>query len=336
MNIKNISGKIPLTKSFVFFSILVYCLSGYSQKPKIVFATHWMPQAQFAGFYVAQDQGFYDEAGIDVEIIHATTTTNSMEILKSGKADVVSSFLISAMHEKCDGLNLINIAQLSQHSAILFVSKKSGDVQTLDDFKGKKISIWNKDFSDMPKALIKEKNINVEWIPILSTVNLFLAGGVDIMTVMYYNEYDMIYLSGVDTDELNTFFLSDFGYDIPEDGLYTLQSTYDTRKKELQAFIEASFKGWEYAARNREYTVDLIVELMRNENIPSNETHQRWMLNKILDFQSLKGKSIDKGVLDIDDFKQVMDILIDLDTCKCEFTYKDFFKNDFILQKTNK
>ncbi|MDD3859790.1 MAG: ABC transporter substrate-binding protein [Bacteroidales bacterium] len=313
-------------KLFVLALMLFSGLSVYAQKPKVVFATHWMPQAQFAGYYVAQDQGFYEDAGIDVEIIHATTTTNSLELLESGKADVVSSFLISAMHSRCDGLELVNIAQLSQHSAILFVSKKSSNIKSLEDFNGKKISIWNKDFSDMPKSLIKEYNLDVEWVPILSSVNLFLVGGVDIMTVMYYNEYNVIYLSGIDHNELNTFFISDYGYDIPEDGLYALKNTYDAKKNELKAFVEASLKGWEYAAKNREYTVKLIVDLMRKENIPSSITHQKWMLDKVLEFQSIEGKAVSSGELDPNDFKQVMNILKNMNNCEFSFTYKDFFK----------
>ncbi|HNQ68144.1 MAG TPA: ABC transporter substrate-binding protein [Bacteroidales bacterium] len=326
MKIFSIVRIILKTKLLVIVLILSSGIVINAQKPKIVFATHWLPQAQFAGYYVALDQGFYDEAGLDVEIIHATTTTNSMEILESGKADVVSAFLISAMHSRCDGLNLVNIAQLSQHSAILFVSKKSGNIKSLEDFNGKKIGIWNKDFSDMPRSLIKEHKLNVEWVPILSSVNLFLMGGVDILTVMYYNEYHLIYLSGINHDELNTVFLSDFGYDIPEDGLYTLQSTYSNREKELKAFTSASLKGWEYAANNRDYTVKLVVDLMRNENIPTNIIHQRWMLDKILGFQATKGKSVSKGELDPNDFEQVKDILQNLDSCKFTYTYSDFFK----------
>ena len=336
MKIK-MSGRTFLITALLLVSFICINVSVLNaQKPKIVFATHWMPQAQFAGYYVAQDQGFYEDAGIDVEIIHATTTINSMEILESGKADVVSSFLISAMHSRCDGLNLVNIAQLSQHSAILFVSKKSSNIKSLEDFNGKKISIWNKDFSDMPKSLIKEYKLDVEWVPILSSVNLFLVGGVDIMTVMYYNEYDIIYLSGVNHDELNTFFISDYGYDIPEDGLYTLKTTYDTKKNELKAFVEASLQGWEYAANHRDYAVELIVNLMRKENIPSSITHQRWMLDKILEFQSLQGKSVSATELSPDDFKQVIDILYNLDTCKYPFTYKDFFKPILSISDKNK
>jgi NitT/TauT family transport system substrate-binding protein len=326
MNIMIRKRKFLLNKLFILGIMLLNCLVIAAQKPKVVFATHWMPQAQFAGYYVAEDQGYYDDAGIDVEIIHATTTLNSMEILKNGEADIVSSFLVSAMRARVTGLDLVNITQLSQHSAILFISKKSGNIKSLDDFNGKKIGVWNKDFKDMPKCLIDEKKIDVEWIPILSSVNLFLMGGIDVLTVMYYNEYDIVYLSGVNLDELNTFFISDYGYDIPEDGLYTLQSTLDTRKNDLTAFTNASLKGWEYASNHKEYTVKLVVSIMREANIPSSNAHQSWMLDKILDLQSIKGKSISNTELDENDFNQVMDIFYNLNICKYPFTYKDFFK----------
>ncbi|MFH2142186.1 MAG: ABC transporter substrate-binding protein [Bacteroidota bacterium] len=297
-----------------------------AQKNKLVFATQWLPQAQFAGYYVARDQGFYEEAGIDIEIISPSSTISSMEILTSEKADIVSGFLVSAIEARGKGFDLVNIAQLSQHSSIMFVSKKSSGINTLNDFNGKKIGIWKSDYMEVPMSLITEKKLNVEWVPILSSVNLFLMGGIDLMTVLSYNEYDLIYLSGVNKDELNTFFMSDYGYDVPEDGLYAMQNTVEKRKNDLRAFVNASLKGWEYAANNKEYTIELVVKLMREAHIPSCITHQRWMLDKVLDLQYIKSDSVIKTQLHPDDFNKAISIMQKNDNSKYSFEYEDFFQ----------
>ena len=232
----------------VFLLFLLISIEASAQKQKIVFATQWLPQAQFAGYYVAREKGFYDEAGLDVTIKYPPTTGNVMSYLTDGTADIISQFLISAMKARSAGTDLVNIAQFSEHYAILFVSLKESGIKTLDDIRGKKVGIWKSGFYEAPKAFLANKKINVQWVPIASTVNLFLMNGIDVMTVMWYNEYNQLYLSGINEDEMNTFFLSKYGYDIPEDGLYALSKTLKVKPENLSAFVKASLKGWQYAA----------------------------------------------------------------------------------------
>jgi len=145
------------------------------------------------------------------------------------------------------------------------------------------MGIWSSDFDDIPIALMRENNYDIESVLVLSSINLFLVDGIDAITVMYYNEYDQIINSGINEDELNTFFFSDYGFDIPEDGLYCLEKTYLTKKEALLKFAEATLKGWEYASSHKEYTIDLVVEKMKEAHLPNNHAHQRWMLDKVLE-----------------------------------------------------
>jgi NitT/TauT family transport system substrate-binding protein len=296
------------------------------QNSRLVFSPHWMPQAQFAGYYVALDQGFYAEKGLDVEIIHPSATVNALTFLEGGRADLISLFLVTALEAARKGVDLVNIAQLSQHSAIVFVSKTESGIESIEDFDGKKLGIWMSGFQEVPEALMAERNIKPQWVPVMSTVNLFLLGGIDIMTVMWYNEYNQIYLSGVDHDELNSFFLSDYGYDIPEDGIYALRQTLGDRPDALSAFVEASLKGWEHARANREYAVDLVVDLMRKAHIPSNKAHQSWMLDKVLDMQQTSGKEGLNTLLRKEDFEKTRSIIESVRNTSFPLEYRQFFQ----------
>lgn len=310
---------------FVKFFILVnFC--AMAQQNKLVFTPHWLPQAQFAGFYVALEKGYYADAGLDVEIIHPLVTENAIESLISGHADVITLFLVTGLKAKSEGIDLVNIAQLSQHSAIMMVSMKSSGIETIHDFQGTKIGIWMSGFEEVPRALINEYGLEVTWVPILSTVNLFLAGGIDIMTVMWYNEYHTIYLSGIDHDELNTFFLSDYGYDIPEDGLYALSSTMTERREDLRRFTEATMKGWEYAAANREEVISLVVDIMRKAHVPSNKAHQRWMLNRVLEMYTIDEKRIQSTELYLEDFNKAVSLLKKQHIIRTGCDYNVFFQ----------
>jgi NitT/TauT family transport system substrate-binding protein len=294
--------------------------------PKLVFSAHWMPQAQFAGYYVAKDQGFYEQAGLDVEIIHPSAAVNAKQFLANGTADIISLFLVTAINTRQEGINLVNIAQLSQHSAIMFVSKKTSGINTLNDFEGKKVGVWMSGFKEIPMAMLEENQITVDWVPILSTINLFMMDGIDVMTVMWFNEYNQLFLSGINYDELNTFFMSDYSYNIPEDGLYVLNETAETRNDELEAFVRATLKGWEYASQNKAYTLDLVIDLMREARIPSNKTHQSWMLEKVLEMQELINKDVQPTMLHEEDFNKALHIISTQVNSDFHLEYDDFFR----------
>jgi len=307
--------------------ILLYlAISLSASDKKITFSPHWLPQAQFAGYYVALDQGFYKAEGLEVNITHPSASTNVVDFLASGKADIVSQFLVSAMSAHGRGIDLVNIAQTSQRSAILFVSKKASGIENVQDLNGKKIGIWRGGFSEIPQAMVKSNNIQVNWVPILSSVNLFLLDGVDAMTVMWYNEFNQIHLTGFDSDSLNTFFMSEYGYDIPEDGLYVLSKTNTERSADLEAFIRATKKGWEYASKNREYTVDLVIKQMQKTRVPANKAHQRWMLDRILELQFPQEDSKQTYHLEETIFNQTNEILRDLGILKSAIPYSSFFQ----------
>jgi len=314
-------------KIFILFMILVVNMVQ-AQNEKIVFSPHWIPQAQFAGYYVALDQGFYKEAGLDVEIIHPSSEISSLDFLKTGKAQIVSSFLMDGIKLRLTGLPVINIGQLSQHSALMMVAKKKSGITTIEQLEGKKMGIWSSGFDDILYAFMKEKAINMEVVPILNTINLFLMDGIDALTVMNFNEYDQIINSGINEDELNKFYFANYGYDIPEDGLYCLEETYINKKESLKKFVLATLKGWEYAGNNKEYTIDLVVAQMKKAHLSNNKAHQKWMLDRVLELISPGYKEVQKGELLKYDFEHALDLInLNSGNNKIELTIEEFYRN---------
>lgn len=315
-----------ILKSGIVILLLFSSLLIHAQLPKIVFAPHWLPQAQFAAYYVAQEKGFYKESGIDVEIVHPSANINATEMLANGKADLISLFLITAISAKNQGLDIVNVGQLSQHSAILIVTKKSSGIEKLSQLNGKKIGIWKSGFDELPKALIAEKKMQVEWVPILSTVNLFMLDGIDAMTVMSYNEYDQIINCGINENELNVFPISDYDLDIPEDGLYCLRSTYENKKIELNKFLDATLKGWEFTAQNKESALDIVLNKMLLSHVPANKAHQEWMLSKMLELIIPGDKKVNRGELLETDFLKAAAIINKRDNSSSKYQFSDFYK----------
>lgn len=302
--------------------------NGFSQVEKLTYTPHWLPQAQFAGFYVAREMGFYSDSNIDLTIRYPSPTENVFDLLLDGKADIVSQFLIGAINVHQSGTDIVCFGQLSQHCAQMFVTHKEDSIQKPEDLDGKRIGIWEAGFKEIPMALIGKYNCSVEWIPIVSSVNLFLMRGIDAMTGMLYNEYNQIVNSGINEEELNPILFSDFGFDIPEDGLYCLNNTYLEKAETLQRFVSATLKGWEYAFKNKEYALELVMKEMKAANIASNLAHQQWMLEITEKMFSISNKSIERGELLEKDYLDAFNLLINIGQLEAgtEPDFQSFYK----------
>jgi NitT/TauT family transport system substrate-binding protein len=313
------SRNIKTIAKVVAGNILLLCLlslSGSSinaqekeSSNKIIFTPQWLPQAQFAGYYVALDQGFYSQAGLDVQITHPSPATNTLDLLSQGSSHIVSAFLMHGLKAIKQGAPIKHIAQMQQHSSLMLVTRKESNIENIPDLDGKKLGIWDNGFDDLIFALFKSEGICVKVVRISNTVNLFLEKGIDAMTVMYYNEYNQIINSGIDHHELNVFFMKELGLDIPEDALFCLQETWEKEPAKMESFVKASLKGWEYAAQNKEYALELVEQYMKQANLPTNRVQQRWMLDKIIENMEPYGKTVKKGELDQKDYNRTTAIL---------------------------
>src|SRR5208337_216425 len=210
----------------VLFLLLLFCAvaspasAAETSLKKASLMPLWSPQAQFAGYYVALDRGIFARHGIDLEILKAGPGHSPAQALKNGTADFAVLWLTTALQYRSTGTKLVNLAQIIQRSSMMLISKKSSGIRTITDMNGKKVGMWGGDLSIPPHALFNQFNIKVREVPLTHTVNLFLRGGIDVTSAMWYNEYHTIINSGVDPEELNIFFLNNQGMNFPEDGIY--------------------------------------------------------------------------------------------------------------------
>ncbi len=248
---------------------------------KVALAPMWSPQAQFAGYYVALDKGIYASRGIDLSIIKAGPGISPVQALKDGKADFAVLWLTTAIRHRSEGLKLVNLAQIIQRSAMMLITRKSSNIDTIAAMNGRSVGMWGGDLSIPPHALFSQAGVKVREVPLSHTVNLFLRGGIDATSAMWYNEYHTILNSGVDSDDLNLFFLNTLGMNFPEDGIYAMESAVLKDPVLTESFVEASLDGWRYAFAYPEEALDIVVKYMREAKVPAIRVHQRWMLEKI-------------------------------------------------------
>ena len=255
---------------------------------KMVFVPQWTPQAQFSGFYVAQEKGFYAEEGLDVEIRHigANSSENPMDLLLGGEAQIVGQQLIQSIIARADGRKILNVMSITQESGLCCVSRNPiSDPKELDSLKVGRWKVGYADFCDMLEAY---SGITVNWVPFLNGINLYIYGAVDATLCYTFSELISLDLAIGDIPDDHIIRFSEFGYDCPEDGLYVTEDYYRNNKESVDKFVRASIRGWEYAREHKGEALDISWKYVQEGNITTNREHQRRMLEEYLRLQMNK------------------------------------------------
>jgi NitT/TauT family transport system substrate-binding protein len=253
------------------------------QLRKVSLAPHWSPQAQFAGYYVGLERGIYRKAGIELKIITGGPRVSSSALLRDGKVDFSLMWLSNAIQQRSAGAKIVNIGQVVSRSSLMLVAKKTRGIHTPSDMNGKTIGIWGGDFQIQPLAFFRKYNLKVNIVSQGNSINLFFFDGIDVTSAMWYNEYHAILNAGFQEDELTTFFFSDYGLNFPEEGIYCSERLLQNDPQLCVDFMTATLKGWQYAFSHPEDALDVIMERIHEVNLPTNRTHQEWMLMRMKD-----------------------------------------------------
>jgi NitT/TauT family transport system substrate-binding protein len=289
---------------------------------------HWFPQAQFAGYIMAYEKGFFQKADIDMKLSFSDGTQSPLQKLLAGEIDFCTGWLSQTITLKSEGADIVNFCQVLQKSSLMLVAKKESGIEKPADMNGKKISLWSGDFTIQPIAFFKKYQI--DYLPIKQSYNIygFLAGAWDVASAMYYNEYYKMILSGVNEEVLTTFFFSDYELNFPEDGIYTTGKIFTTNPELCHQICEISLKGWEYAIKNREETLMTVLKYCDEYKMQTNFAAQNWMLNVIeeaIKYQTGENKS-DWGKLKRADYDTVAQILLQQGIIKNIPPFKDFYR----------
>ena len=297
-----------------FFARLLMSLSAIfmisvvsSAQKKIVFTPQWTAQSQFAGYYVALEKGFYKEAGLDVTIVHPSASNSAINQLKNRTSDFVTMQLQQALIEIDNGLKLVNILQTMQNSGLLIMPRHE-KISSMNDLKGKRVGIWKVGFGDYALMVDKEHNLEIEWIPFVQNINLFISGVIDATLAMSYNEILQIRAAGYDISTAIS--IADEGYDFPEDGLYVSEDYFRNNPQTVKAFADASRKGWEWAQEHPEETLEIVMEKTHSNNIATNRTHQKWMLEEVLKLNKDTEIGTATYTLKSDQVRRLSDLLV--------------------------
>ena len=234
--------------------MLLYPLSA-AATDKVRLQLKWQHQFQFAGYYAALAQGYYQAAGLDVEIIPCRPGEDAVQKVLQGKAEFgVGSTELLLLREQ--GAPLVVLAVIFQHSPLVFMTLKRSGLQSIHDLVGRRIMI--EPGSSELYAYLREEGISADKFTLLphgfDTKDL-LAGNVDALSAYVTDEPFELRKAGQDYVLYSP---RAAGIDFYGDNLFTTESLLKLKPKMVKAFRAASLKGWEYAMQHPEELVQLI------------------------------------------------------------------------------
>ena len=255
---------------------------------EITLQLKWVTQAQFAGYYVAAEQGFYEEVDLDVTINPGGPDIAPPQVIAGGGADVIIDWMPSALASREKGVALVNIAQPFKRSGMMLTCRKETGIMAPADFKGKTLGVWffgnEYPFLSWMSKLGIPTSGGDDGVTVLKqgfNVDPILQKQADCISTMTYNEYWQVIDAGIPADELVVYKYEDEGVATLEDGLYVLEDRLQDAAfvDQMARFVKASMKGWDWARANPEEAAMIVLD--NDATGAQTEKHQVRMMGEI-------------------------------------------------------
>lgn len=290
-----------MRKMISLFVVLVLLLGVFStglgsaqddELTPVSLQLQWVAQSQFAGYYAALAQGYYEEEGLDLTILEGAVEIVPQQVVASGGAEFGLAWVPKVLESNEQGVNLVNIAQVFQRSGTLEVSFVDTGIESVEDFEGMRIGTWGFGNEHELYAAMRAVGIDPDDADAVTIVqqpfdmSLLINGEVDAAQAMTYNEYAQV-LEQINPDtgelfqpeDLNVIDFNDVGTAMLQDHVFVNADWLAEEGNEdiAVAFLKASFRGWIFCRDNPEECVEIVLD----NGSTLGESHQTWQLNEI-------------------------------------------------------
>ncbi|WP_417807905.1 ABC transporter substrate-binding protein [Thioclava sp.] len=273
----------------------------------------WVTQAQFAGYYVAQDKGFYSDSGLNVTIKPGGPDIGPEQVIAGGGADVIVDWMPAALAAREKGLPLVNIAQPYKKSGMMLTCLKESGIKTPADFPGHTLGVWF--FGNEYPFLSWMSHLGIPTdggdagVTVLKqgfNVDPLLQKQAACISTMTYNEYLQVLEAGIQPDQLVTFKYEDEGVATLEDGLYVMEDSLKDPAfvEKMAKFVKASMEGWKYAEEHPEEAAKIVLD--NDETGAQTIEHQEGMMKEVA--KLTEGTD---GMLDPADYERTVKVLLE-------------------------
>jgi len=248
--------------------LLLFIISftfNYAKQENVNLQLQWKHQFQFAGYYMAKEKGYYDDVNLNVTLLEHTIKNDTLNDILSQKTNYAIG-RTSLINKRSHGKKVVLLASILQSSPLALVTKKASGINTLKDFKNKRLSITNTEAETSIFPLLLSHNITKNDIDInysFNKVDDFINNKTDVITLYTSNQEYTLIKKGI---RYNIFHPKDFNFDFYDDILFTSQKEINQHPNRTIDFKNASLKGWRYAFDNIEETIDIILKKYNTQN----------------------------------------------------------------------
>ena len=299
-------------KKFLTGALLAAMAGSAQAADDVTLQLKWVTQAQFAGYYVAKEKGFYDEAGLDVTINPGGPDIAPPQVIAGGGADVIVDWMPSALASREKGVPLVNIAQPFKRSGMMLTCRKDTGISNPEDFRGRTLGVWfygnEYPFLSWMAKLGIPTDGSGQGVKVLKqgfNVDPLLQKQADCISTMTYNEYWQVIDAGIKPEDLIVFKYEDQGVATLEDGLYVSEANLKDPAfvDKMARFVAASMKGWDWARENPDAAAQIVLD--NDATGAQTEKHQVRMMGEIN--KLTEGSN---GVLDPADYERTVQTLL--------------------------
>jgi NitT/TauT family transport system substrate-binding protein len=301
-----------IRRALIAGAALGLSLTAADAADKLTLQLKWVTQAQFAGYYVAKEKGYYKEADLDVTINPGGPDIAPEQVIAGGGADVIIDWMPAALAAREKGVALVNISQPFKKSGLQLTCRAETGIQKPADLKGRTLGVWFSGneypfLSWMSKLNLKTDG-SAAGVKVLKqgfNVDPLLQKQADCVSTMTYNEYWQVIDGGFKPSQLVVFKYEDEGVATLEDGLYVVESKLKDPAfvARVAKFVKASMKGWDFARANPDDAAKIV--LAADTTGAQTEKHQKRMMGEII---KLLGTG--DGKLDPKDFERTVATLM--------------------------
>lgn len=314
----------------ILFSVT--SLSGCDKKVsknedvKVTLRLQWQIQAQFAGYIVAKDKGFYKDKGLEVDIEEGGYGKDCITTVKHGAEEFGISKWVTFANEN----QLISIAQIVKDSGLLLISKKSKKITKPEDLRGKKIGLWFNGNEYPLYALLDKFKISNDEVTIIRQnwgMKQFVNDEIDVASAMSYNELLSLYDTGkYSKEDLNIIDYKDYDIEFPGESIFTSKEYYNSHPDICRKFVEASIEGWEYVINHPDEAAEIVMKYDKENRLEIE--HEKKEVREMI-----KLINVDKNKIAIHDkehMESVVDIYSKYGIVKNYRNTQDIYTNEFI------
>jgi NitT/TauT family transport system substrate-binding protein len=324
---------VRLLAAIILSAVVFAPMASAQSADKVKLQIKWVPQAQFAGYFVALDKGYYRDESLDVTIVPGGPDIVSEQQVTNGQADFGVDWVASFLAFRDKGLPLVDVAQVFQSSGLMLISRKAANIAAPQDLKGRSVGVWyggnEFEFLALMDKLHYDPDKDLNVIKQGFTMDPFLAGQMDAASAMTYNEYAVVLESGVKADDLNVIRYNDEGVGMLEDNLFTSEDLVKNKPDLVQRVVRASLKGWLDALNDQAGAVNIVMKYVE----PGSTTvdHQTRMMAEVAQLVLPDGMTADQlGVMDANRFATTADIAYKFHVINAPADPTKSYTNDFV------